>query len=54
LFVPAVFAVMDDVRLGMLRGWHGVLSAVRSKFARKAMSDADLMNDPNAVREPAE
>lgn len=54
LFVPAVFAVMDDVRLGALRGWNGVIFAVRSKIARKAVSDADLMNDRNAVREPAE
>lgn len=54
LFVPAVFAVMDDVRLGALRGWNGAVSAVRRRNARKAMSDADLMNDPNAVREPAE
>ena len=36
LFVPAVFAVMDDVRLGALRGWNGVTSAVRGKIARKA------------------
>ncbi|HEY5226202.1 MAG TPA: efflux RND transporter permease subunit [Methylovirgula sp.] len=54
LFVPAVFAVMDDVRLGILRGWNAVTLAVRSRVSRKAMSGIDLMNDPDSIRGPAE
>jgi putative effector of murein hydrolase LrgA (UPF0299 family) len=54
LFVPAVFAVMDDVRLGALRAWNAMISAVRSKFARKNLAGADLVDDPDSVRGPAE
>jgi multidrug efflux pump subunit AcrB len=54
LFVPAVFAVMDDVRLGILHGWNAVTLAVRSRINRKAMSDIDLMSDPDSIRGPAE
>ena len=50
----AVFAVMDDVRLGILRGWNAVAPAVRSRVGRKAISDIDLMNDPDSIRGPAE
>ncbi len=37
LFVPAFFAVMDDLRLALLRGWHLV--------SARARGDADMADD---------
>ncbi len=54
LFVPAFFAVMDDVRLVLLRGWNAVTAGLRGKIGRKAESDIGLIHDPDSVRGPAE
>ncbi|MGB8278525.1 MAG: efflux RND transporter permease subunit [Methylovirgula sp.] len=48
LFVPAVFAVMDDVRLVLLGGWNAVTAG------RKDGAKADLGLDPESARGPAE
>jgi multidrug efflux pump subunit AcrB len=52
LFVPAVFAVMDDVRLGLLRGWNAVTFRSRRKAPRLRVTRVPL--DPEAARGPAE
>ncbi len=54
LFVPAVFAVMDDVRLAVLGAWNAVTAARRDKAGVNAQTDVDLIHDPSSVRGPAE
>ena len=54
LFVPAFFAVMDDVGTALRRGWMSLIASRKGKAGMAIEPDMDMVHEPGSARGPAE
>lgn len=54
LFVPAFFAVMDDVGLGLKRGWMSLSAGQKDAADKDGGPDVGLVHEPGSANGPAE